>query len=728
MLKRFGMGMLTPLVGIGQKGADILGGGHDAGADGAAAEFLAAKQRLASQAGIKPGQNNTADTLGQIASPVNYAGGALIRGGGMAARLGAAALAGAFSGGTQPDASANPLVNAAKGAGFGAAGGLVLGAGAELLAPFGLGVNAMYRYFSKASGGDAIHDAAVAKILAKTEADQAGGGPSATQAIAATNEARARGAPMALADAGGKNLRRLAGSLSRAPGAPAALAEKHATAQMEQASKRLSSIVNEHITSGPTMRKTADALTAGQRAEAAPLYEQAFKPGSVAPLKKQFEFELNAILKSTKEATEELAAAQRVSLQAAAKVHRAGNNVYATNAALRAKQEAEQALRDAQTKVAAARKQSIEVLSRLREAQNAEQAGQRGGVWSPRIQQFLTDPTIKPAIAKGMEIQRLLALAEGRKFDPYDFAIIGEKDGEPVVGRVPNMRLLDAVKKGIDDMLEHYRSDITGKLVLDERGRALDQARRSYITAVDELNPIYAKARAAYAGPAASKGTMLLGSKHFGRHVEDNQQLFEELSPSQKQFYLVGVADHLRDKISEKGVTAPIVAGLKEGSHNNRVKEQMKMLFPDEAKFKSFLAAVTDERTIFERAGERLKGSPSAERLAADAENGISAAGHAIAAGGHIASGNPLGAAAALARAKRDLGIIGNHRVNEAMAKILFDPSIDLNSAEGLKFAARVPLPRDKLLSYARRFRQLTGPGAAVAGVAAGQGEQPGDQ
>jgi hypothetical protein len=221
---------------------------------------------------------------------------------------------------------------------------------------------------------------------------------------------------------------------------------------------------------------------------------------------------------------------------------------------------------------------------------------------------------------------------------------------------------------------------------------------------------------------------MLLGSKHFGRNVEENEEIWSGLSPSERQFYLIGVADHLRDEIATKGVTSPIVNALKEGSHNSRIKEQLRMLFSDKDKFDKFLASVTDERIIFERAGERLKGSQSADRLAADEQNGLSVGAHALAAGGKVAAGHWAGAAASLLRAKRDLGIIGNEKVNEALARLLFDPTIDLNGPEGLKFIGTIPAARQKVLSYVSRFRQLTAPAAGAIGAVANQPNQIANQ
>jgi hypothetical protein len=71
---------------------------------------------------------------------------------------------------------------------------------------------------------------------------------------------------------------------------------------------------------------------------------------------------------------------------------------------------------------------------------------------------------------------------------------------------------LDYVKRGMDDVLEAQRNPITGRLQLDEAGRAQNGVLRSLLGENDRLNPDFADARAAYAGPASARDALSRGS------------------------------------------------------------------------------------------------------------------------------------------------------------------------------------------------------------------------
>ncbi len=75
---------------------------------------------------------------------------------------------------------------------------------------------------------------------------------------------------------------------------------------------------------------------------------------------------------------------------------------------------------------------------------------------------------------------------------------------------------LDYVKRGMDDVLEEKRNPITGKLVLDEAGRAQNGVRGQLLNEVDRLNPDFAQARSAYAGPMASRDALARGGDAYG--------------------------------------------------------------------------------------------------------------------------------------------------------------------------------------------------------------------
>src|SRR3546814_19291831 len=87
--------------------------------------------------------------------------------------------------------------------------------------------------------------------------------------------------------------------------------------------------------------------------------------------------------------------------------------------------------------------------------------------------------------------------------EPRGLGLAFNDAGDVVFEETPaNMRTLDYIKRGLDDVLERYRDPTTGRLVLDNTGRAIDQTRRALLDELDNINPDYAKARAAWAGPS----------------------------------------------------------------------------------------------------------------------------------------------------------------------------------------------------------------------------------
>ena len=100
---------------------------------------------------------------------------------------------------------------------------------------------------------------------------------------------------------------------------------------------------------------------------------------------------------------------------------------------------------------------------------------------------------------------------------------------QPVSAPGYTTQTLDYVKRGMDDVLEDQRNPLTGKLVLDEAGCAQDAVRKQFLAEVDKINPAYADARAAYAGPAAERSNMAAGQQAY---TANPQQLAVDLAGS----------------------------------------------------------------------------------------------------------------------------------------------------------------------------------------------------
>lgn len=298
------------------------------------------------------------------------------------------------------------------------------------------------------------------------------------------------------------------------------------------------------------------------RSEAAgPLYEKAFEGGSMAPLEKQFEGAFSEATGAVSKAAQELQAAHQQQLIANAQVSKAGENVYGNSGALEAQRSAKTAVAQAQKNLETATAQKESALERLRKAQEDGTANVPGAVWSPRIQQFLDDPITQAGLAKGVKLQRLEALAEGKPFNPTDYAITGvDAAGNPVVGSVPNMRTMNVVKKGLDDMVEASKNPTTGKL--SEEGVAIDKVRRSFLGELDNVNSDYKAARESWAGPsktmdAFKKGLAIFQNKGGMSGIANTPDAIKawikSATPDEVQALKLGARSSLEQEMANSG-------------------------------------------------------------------------------------------------------------------------------------------------------------------------------
>jgi hypothetical protein len=352
--------------------------------------------------------------------------------------------------------------------------------------------------------------------------------------------------------------------------------------------------------------------------DAAPLYEKAFAGGSVAPLEHQFGAAFADSSSAVSQAQRALIDAQNRATQTAAGVSRAGDNVYGANAALRADGGAQDAITAAEQNLAAAQATHQGNLARLRQAQLDGSANKPGAVWSPRIQQFLDDPIAKTGLARGMEVQRLESLAAGKPFDPTELAITGaDEAGNPIVGAVPNMRTLDAVKRGFDEILNDYPRLPSGQLVLDQRGRAVDQVRKSFLGHLDSLNYDYAAARAAYAGPMASRDALDRGRAFFGMTPDNVGVAIQGQTPEQLAQMQLGY----RSQAMGAAENYRLSSNPFEGVFGSRASEdRLKALYGNTPSVANLLAQRDLEGQLAGSSNRLIGNSMTAERGVADAE------------------------------------------------------------------------------------------------------------
>ena len=434
---------------------------------------------------------------------------------------------------------------------------------------------------------------------------------------------------------------------------------------------------------------------------AAPLYDKAFEGGSTAPLETQLRNSLQATTGVKGQISQQIAQIERDSPGALAARGAAGSEIRARYLQLHEQLKGAEADR-------------VATMKAFEQARADGALNAPGAVWSPRIQQFLDDPIFKGGIARGLKIQRVESLAEGKPFNPTEYAIVGlDEKGGPVVGGVPNMRLLDAAKKGLDAIIQDERNPITGKLT--EYGRAVDMARRAFLQQIDEANPTYKAARAAFSGPSRSLQVLDEGHAIFNTPPDEIAATFAKLSPNDKEFYRLGVADVLRERIAKTGFGGNEARAI---IKNAWTREQLRPIFRSDEEFNRFTDAVMAEHTMAETTARTLKGSQTAERLAEDNSPDNRAIHSAASLARNMATGNWLHAIANGYRLKRDLGMRSNPELNTEIARILFSPNLPPTGQAGMRLLGTFPGPatRNMLARPAQAIQQagpLFAPGAA---------------
>jgi len=522
----------------------------------------------------------------------------------------------------------------------------------------------------RAAGADAarppLPTKAEAVVAKRLKQDLEASGKTPEEIAAELEKARALGKPVTLMDVAGTkgNIQGLAGKVAREPGESKGIVSTFMDERDKAAGARTKEDVARDLGTGPSARRTVQGLIQTQSIEGNALYEKAYEGGSMAPLQRQFEVAFDDASIASRDAAGELQSARNELTQAQARLSQAGD-VYSASGANEAVRAAQAAVTKAEQGVARADAEKAQVLEVLRQAQEDGSAGKPGAVWNPRIQQFLDDPTVRRGMARGLEIQRLEALAEGRRFDPTEYAIVGvDQAGEPVVGKVPNMRTLDSIKKGLDAIIQDNRQP-DGRL--NQYGVAADKARKAFLAEVDRINPDYAAARQNWAGHHASMDAVNLGRNIHRLSPEEIADAVADMAPANLEFLRLGVADNLLERIartSEGGDEAKALI------NNEWRRGQLKPVFASEAAFERFVDSVALERLMFETRRAVQGGSDTAPRLAEDGQavtTGLEAA-RGI---GHFVGGHVLSALGSAARVAKQLGLGRDPKVSAEIARIL---------------------------------------------------------
>ena len=274
-----------------------------------------------------------------------------------------------------------------------------------------------------------------------------------------------------------------------------------------------------------------------------------------------------------------------------------------------------------------------------------DQAYAHGSVDDTRILKVLEDDTFKKAFKEAQAISSKEArAAELRGEDASRFKLNDiysqDKDGNLVsVGKIPDVRTLDYIKRGIDALIDKgYRGEGMGKA----EANALKDLRKAYINVIDENVPEYAAARAKYAGDMEVLDALRLGRTDYlspKTLPAEAKKLVDGMSDAERDALRVGVAQSVLSKIMDAPQqvnAAQRVIGAP------ATRKRLEALFKDPNEYQVFEAALTRESELFRNAQDIVRGSRTANKTEAlkdlKAGNGIfDIAGEAV----DIAAGSP---------------------------------------------------------------------------------------
>lgn len=352
-------------------------------------------------------------------------------------------------------------------------------------------------------------------------------------------------------------------------------------------------------------------------------------------------------------------------------------------------------------------------------------------VTSPKLEVMQEDPDIQLAMGKGLGNERTAATANGERFQPETYGVVADFNsaGDPIVKQVNTtpLKLWHSVKQGLDDLIEGYRDSTTGKLQLDGRGNQLVNLRSSLDKELKALTGgakgTYARANAAYAGPAKLSDAMWRGRAFARGDEEVTADVFGKMTAGEQDAYRTGAARELIGMIRKSGSAPPAVrAALRDTAF----RDKLRVIAPTEGKMNKFVSDLEREMKFQQTSNTIRGGSQTFQRGMENHEAAASVAADLGGAAISLAQGNPSGALTQVARyginAMRRLQIPVN--VRDQIGKMLMsnDPATRQEALRTLRsYQTQTPSfsPSRKVIG------RLAGPGASLAAMTGGSNQQP---
>jgi hypothetical protein len=239
--------------------------------------------------------------------------------------------------------------------------------------------------------------------------------------------------------------------------------------------------------------------------------------------------------------------------------------------------------------------------------------------WQTRVPRTVTEalepltsgPIGQQAIGRGLRVMEeegraayLASVREGAPnpsllFDPETVGAVRGQDGNWMIqGRMESLRLFDAVKRGLDEIAQEARNPVTGRPT--QFGLMIERQRENLTGLLRDRFPRYARALDAWAGPSALMDAMRSGRNLLAEGAEASERTaaaIQKMSPSEREFFRVGVARGLMDRI-DSTVDGAEQTRLNRIFMTSGVRERLRAAFDSEDEFNAFARALEREGNI----------------------------------------------------------------------------------------------------------------------------------
>lgn len=296
-------------------------------------------------------------------------------------------------------------------------------------------------------------------------------------------------------------------------------------------------------------------------------------------------------------------------------------------------------------------------------------ADERSAAASPLYQKALAKKANISSVVKQLDDR--IPQTKGRISSSLKRArsLLTKEDGSPET----SMEVLHNAKMEIDDLIETSKRQGRGNAV-----RELMKTKNALLKSMDDASEDYRQARSIFASEKDNEAALEAGRKFLSGDSELTSKELRAMTGSEKEYFRVGAARALRDKI----LGAPDGAdAYKRLFGNDLLREKLRAVMPDEKTFKDFEKTMQAEATFNRTRNATLGGSPTARIEAEKVDLGVDPGVLEEA-----VSGRPVSAAINLVRSVLAKTNVPPERMRQELGELLFsgDPQTNQRVLEEL--------------------------------------------